>query len=77
MIWLVTGSLLEQTIGPAVLMREICGTELVGGPFVGNLTKFGLFSVKSSIDRDYGTAVLFVHEVAGVHRVPDILQIDR
>jgi len=45
-------------------MGEICGTELVGGHFVGNMTKFGLFSVNSSIDSNYGTAVLSVHEVA-------------
>ncbi len=48
-------------------MREICGTELVGGYFVGNMTKFGLFSVNSSIDSNYGTAVLSLHEVAGVY----------
>jgi len=48
-------------------MREICGTELVGGPFVGNLTQICMFSVNSSIDGNYGTAVLSVHEVAGVY----------
>ena len=48
-------------------MREICGTELVGGPFVGNMTKFSVFSVKSSIDGNYGTAVLSVYEVEGVY----------
>jgi len=66
-IWLVTKWLREQTIWPAVLMREICGTELVGGHFVGSMTEFGLFSVNSSIDSNYGTAVSSVHEVAGVY----------